>query len=428
MKFDRDPAGRRAASSSSSRSATSAAGSRARSTPSSSPQHGLDATVVQANTSFNVARGTLRGMHYPGRAARRGRSSCAACAARSSTSRSTCARTRRPTAAGTPSSCAPATARRFYIPRGLSRTASRRSPTTREVHYLMGAPLRARGGDAACAGTTRRSGSTWPEPRGEPRRCPSATRLPGLRAVSRVLVTGARGVHRPPDARRCSPRAATRSTRSARRPGDDDGRTRQLASGRPARRRGAPRASSPHVRRRTCCTSPGTPSRARSGRRPRTRRWVAATVAPAAGVRGRRRRGARCSPGPARSTTGARPARCARTRRCAPATLYGACKDATRRGRGGARGARTASTLAWGRVFFLYGPGEPTGAWLVAASRARSSRARRAPTSAGDAGARLPPRRRRRGRVRGAASTATSSGAVNIGSGERCPGARVSSS
>lgn len=41
----------------------------------------------------------------------------------------------------------------------------------------------------------------------------------------------------------------------------------------------------------------------------------------------------------------------------APATLYGVCKDATRRTCEGL-GAQLGLSVGWGRVFFLYGPGE----------------------------------------------------------------------
>jgi nucleoside-diphosphate-sugar epimerase len=42
---------------------------------------------------------------------------------------------------------------------------------------------------------------------------------------------------------------------------------------------------------------------------------------------------------------------------CRPASLYGQCKDALRRISEG-YGARAGLSVAWGRVFFLYGPGE----------------------------------------------------------------------
>jgi nucleoside-diphosphate-sugar epimerase len=60
-----------------------------------------------------------------------------------------------------------------------------------------------------------------------------------------------------------------------------------------------------------------------------------------------------------------------------PATLYGACKDATRR-----IVARLVPELAWGRVFFLYGPGERRGRLVAAVARALVA-GERAPTSAG---------------------------------------------
>jgi nucleoside-diphosphate-sugar epimerase len=65
----------------------------------------------------------------------------------------------------------------------------------------------------------------------------------------------------------------------------------------------------------------------------------------------------------------------------APATYYGVCKDATRRvcaGLADVAGLR----FAWGRIFFLYGPGEDPRR-LVASVASRLVRGERAPTSAG---------------------------------------------
>jgi nucleoside-diphosphate-sugar epimerase len=65
----------------------------------------------------------------------------------------------------------------------------------------------------------------------------------------------------------------------------------------------------------------------------------------------------------------------------APATYYGVCKDATRRvcaGLADVAGLR----FAWGRIFFLYGPGEDRRR-LVASVASRLVRGERAPTSAG---------------------------------------------
>jgi nucleoside-diphosphate-sugar epimerase len=98
-----------------------------------------------------------------------------------------------------------------------------------------------------------------------------------------------------------------------------------------------------------------------------------------------------------------------------PSTLYGACKQAT-----GvavtAYGAQHGPSTAWGRVFFLYGPGEPE-AKLVASVVAALKAGRRAPVTHG-----------RQVRdflhvadVAGAFAALVASdgtGAVNIGSGE----------
>lgn len=60
---------------------------------------------------------------------------------------------------------------------------------------------------------------------------------------------------------------------------------------------------------------------------------------------------------------------------CAPATLYGAAKDGTRRILE-AYAAETGLSLAWGRLFFLYGPGEKPGRLVSDAIRALVSGAR----------------------------------------------------
>lgn len=49
-----------------------------------------------------------------------------------------------------------------------------------------------------------------------------------------------------------------------------------------------------------------------------------------------------------------------RTSACVPATLYGAAKDGLRRVAEAYAGT-TGLSLGWGRIFFLYGPGEKTG-------------------------------------------------------------------
>ena len=64
-----------------------------------------------------------------------------------------------------------------------------------------------------------------------------------------------------------------------------------------------------------------------------------------------------------------------------PATLYGVCKDATRR-LCEALGEELGLEVAWGRVFFLYGPGEDERRLVSGVARALV-RGERAPTSAG---------------------------------------------
>ncbi|HUR86498.1 MAG TPA: NAD(P)-dependent oxidoreductase [Solirubrobacteraceae bacterium] len=65
----------------------------------------------------------------------------------------------------------------------------------------------------------------------------------------------------------------------------------------------------------------------------------------------------------------------------APATYYGVCKDATRRVAEGLAG-RAGLSLAWGRIFFLYGPREDERRLVAGVARALVA-GERAPTSAG---------------------------------------------
>jgi nucleoside-diphosphate-sugar epimerase len=65
----------------------------------------------------------------------------------------------------------------------------------------------------------------------------------------------------------------------------------------------------------------------------------------------------------------------------APATYYGACKDATRRVVEGLTEIAGVS-LAWGRIFFLYGPCEDPRRLVASVARALAA-GKRAPTSAG---------------------------------------------
>lgn len=101
-----------------------------------------------------------------------------------------------------------------------------------------------------------------------------------------------------------------------------------------------------------------------------------------------------------------------------PATLYGVCKDATRR-----VVERLGCEVAWGRIFFLYGPGEHPDRLIAAVAR-RLVAGERAPTSEGgqrrdflhveDVGAAF------------AAVVASGvTGPVNVGSGEAVPVRRV---
>jgi nucleoside-diphosphate-sugar epimerase len=98
-----------------------------------------------------------------------------------------------------------------------------------------------------------------------------------------------------------------------------------------------------------------------------------------------------------------------------PATLYGACKHATH------VAARAIADqlnvgLAWGRIFFLYGPGEPDGRLVSSVVRALLA-AERVPTTQGD-------QRRDFMHVRDVAGAfaalvdGEATGAVNIASGE----------
>jgi nucleoside-diphosphate-sugar epimerase len=65
----------------------------------------------------------------------------------------------------------------------------------------------------------------------------------------------------------------------------------------------------------------------------------------------------------------------------APATFYGVCKDATRRVCAGLA-ERAGLSLAWGRIFFLYGPREDPRRLVASVARALAA-GERAPTSAG---------------------------------------------
>ena len=209
--------------------------------------------------------------------------------------------------------------RRLLHPGRASRTASRRSPTTPRSSTRCRrrtCPDAARGvrwDDPAF-------GIEWPAP------------PPGGRTMSErdAHVSRLRAVTPRPRHRR---RPASSAARDARAAGTARlrGRARSARGRRPARRRARPQRRSPRRGRRTCCTSPGTPSTGASGPRRRTSRGSRRSLAAAARVR----RGGRPPGGdrraPARSTAGT-----ASTGRCvegatplAPATLYGAAKHAT---------------------------------------------------------------------------------------------------
>ncbi|SEI12494.1 Nucleoside-diphosphate-sugar epimerase [Methylobacterium sp. 275MFSha3.1] len=103
---------------------------------------------------------------------------------------------------------------------------------------------------------------------------------------------------------------------------------------------------------------------------------------------------------------------------CAPTTLYGAAKDATRRVLA-AYASETGLSFAWGRLFFLYGPGEKPGRLVSSAIRALLA-GERFSTSRGH-------QRRDFSHVADAASAFAAlvdsaiEGPVNIGSGEAVP-------
>jgi nucleoside-diphosphate-sugar epimerase len=65
-----------------------------------------------------------------------------------------------------------------------------------------------------------------------------------------------------------------------------------------------------------------------------------------------------------------------------PATLYGACKHATHVA-GAAIATQLDMSFAWGRVFFLYGPGEPPGRLVSSVARGLLG-GEEVPTSSGD--------------------------------------------
>ena len=137
--------------------AGSSPGSGTRRGPSSS---GSTIRNVQTNISTNRHRGTIRGLHW--QVAPYGESKLLRCtAARSSTSPSTCDRTRRPTASGRAIVLDAETARRWSSSRSAARTGTRPSRTTpRSATRCRIRTCRAP--SAGSAGTTRRSAIAWP--------------------------------------------------------------------------------------------------------------------------------------------------------------------------------------------------------------------------------------------------------------------------
>ena len=325
------------------------------------------------------AAGTLRGLHYQADAARGGASSCAARAARSSTSSSTCGRTRRRYCRWFGVELRGGRRRVLYIPAGFAHGFQTLDDDT-EVHYQMAyhyVPEAARGvrwDDPAF-------GIEWPAA-ADAHDLRARRHLPRLRAVKRVLVTGAGGF-------------IGRGT---------------LAPLRGARVRGRPQ-------HRETCSQPGAPRAGdRAGRgpthllhlawnakpgefwtSPENLDWVAAVAAPAARVRGTAASG-RCSPARARSTRGSDETHCVEgTTPLEPATLYGTAKHALH-----TLVERAGVSAAWGRVFFVFGPHEHP-ARLASSVASALVRGEPAETVPGHAGARLPLLRGPRRRVRRAA-------------------------
>ena len=333
-------------------------------------EHGLERVGVQANTLVQRARATR----------------CAGCTTRPQPHGEAklvrCVRgaiwdvgvdlrpdSRHVPAAGTRVELSADNRRGFYLPAGLAHGFQTLTDDC-EVQLPHGRTSTCPRPRAACAGTTRRSRSTWPEPPAASARCP--TRTAPIRTSRRdaACSSPARAASSAATRSALLPRAASRSTpsRAARRAPAPDGVRWHAADLLDA---GARRASWPTARRRTCCTSPGTPSPGRSGRRARTppgwRRRVGLLDAFAAAGGRRAVLAGTC----AEYDWGAAPA--ARRGRAARA------RDALRRlqgrhaaGRGGARGA--------GRA-------------VAGVGRASSSSTGRARTPA-------PARRRRRARAR----------------------------
>ena len=123
-------------------------------------ERGLDSTVAQASVSFNARRGhAARACTCSGRRTRR-RSSCAAWPAPSSTSSSTCGRTRRPTSPGSAVELSAARRNAIYMPPGLAHGFLTLDDGC-ELEYLISTPY-ARTPRRACAGTIPPLRIEWP--------------------------------------------------------------------------------------------------------------------------------------------------------------------------------------------------------------------------------------------------------------------------
>ena len=236
--------------------------------------------------------------------------------------------------------------------------------------------LRARRRRAACAGTTRRSAIEWPAPprggtdhvaratpstptsRREPASCSPGPPASSAATCGALVAAGPRGA---------------RGHDRARAPGGGGvtWHQRRSARGRRRRRRSRARgARAPRLVRRARAVLDRAGERALG-------RGVAALLRAFAAAGG----GGRCSPARAPSTTGRRWASAARStrRRCGrrPSTAPPSTRCTPSRRR---YAEQAGFELAWGRIFFVYGPGEPDGRLVPVGRRGRcwpASRCRR---------------------------------------------------
>ena len=357
-----------------------------------------------------VASATRRSTSAPGRCAactsRRSRtarrSSCAARAAPCTTCSSTCGPSRRRFRRWFGLELREGGTASLFAPAGLAHGFQTLEDAS-EVHYQMGhhyVPEAARGvrwDDPAF-------GIEWPAAAaGRSRRSPSATRLSGLRAVSRVLVTGASGFigrHIAAAARTAGDEVHAVGRRAGYEGQATSSGTRPTCSSRC--RRGADREVRPDP---GCSTSPGMREHGQVLDRARERPLGRGVPRAAARVRcggrracrGRHLRRVRLATGRwhlRRGTTPLRPRR-------STAPRSAGCTRSRRRSR-----RRRGFELAWGRVFFLYGPDEQPGRLASSVAAALVPASPRA-TTRRHAGARLPARRRRRRRRSRRCSAAT---------------------